>query len=476
MPLISMARRVAFEVLLRVETESAYASDLLHTKLKAKQGSAGLSSADAGLATELTFGVLRWQRRLDHFLHSYTRGRKLDAPVRIALRLGAYQLLFLDRVPPHAAVNESVELVKKAGVRSAAGLVNAVLRKLAQGGARKDVLPPLPRKASLAEQMGILASHPTWIVERWMARFGEENTSALLAANNAPAPVALARYGDEVSWPAEWPAAMRLEPGMWLQDARRISSASTFLTERESLPAPVHFQDEASQMVAHLVGVHPGQRVLDLCAAPGGKTLALACRAGAQGRVFAADLHLHRLRAMRARFGDDKENHSGEAHLNLHRASIHLVAVDATQPLPFAENFDRILVDAPCSGTGTLARNPEIRWRITPQDLTDLAERQGKILAHALDALAPGGRLVYSTCSLEKEENDDVVERMLAERPECRLADGRALLQPHVAPGVDVDRLFDLPQDASGRAGYFRTFPPAHHTDGFFAAIIEKQT
>ncbi len=458
----SIARRVAFDVLLRVETADAFASDLLHAKLVAKPSSA-ISPEDAGLATELTLGVLRWQRRLDITIASLTKNKRLDAPVQIALRMGAYQLLFLDRIPPHAAVNESVELVKKAGVRSAAGMVNAVLRKLAQSGARKDDLPPLPRKASLAEQLAIRCSHPTWLVERWLARFGEDNTSALLAANNAPAPAVVSILSGDAHLSADSPGALRLEPGSWLKDAHRLAGSGELLPRRrESIGGRFHFQDEASQMVAHLLDVRPGQRVLDLCAAPGGKTLPLARAAGQDGRVFGGDLHLHRLGTMRARLTE-----SGL------KTPIHLMALDATQPLPFAEKFDRVLVDAPCSGTGTLARNPEIRWRLSPQDLVDLAARQKAILSNALDALAPGGRLLYSTCSLEREENEEVVESVLATKTGFRLADGRPAVEPHLRADADLNRLFDLPL-GSNTANYFRTFPPAHHTDGFFAAIIEK--
>ncbi len=472
---ISTARRVAFEVLLRVETAAAYAGDLLHAKLAAKPGAAHIASEDAALATELTLGALRWQRRLDHFLNVYTKGRKLDAPVRIALRLGAYQILFLDRIPAHAAVNESVELVKKAGKRSAAGMVNAVLRKLAASGARKDDLPPLPRRASLPEQLAIRGSHPTWLVERWLARFGEENTATLLAANNSPAPVCVL-FGGHVEGGALSVLGAQTEPGHWLRSALRVAggrSAWMAMVEGQPLGGGFQLQDEASQMVAYLLDVRAGQRVLDVCSAPGGKTLTLARAAGPQGRVVAADLHFHRVRGMQQRFAVEKQV---APPMDGARSMVHLLAVDATQPLPFAAEFDRILVDVPCSGTGTLARNPEIRWRLTPDDLLALQARQRAILTNALQILAPGGRLVYSTCSLEPEENEQVVESVLTTRSDCRLVDGRMALQPHLLPDADVNRLFDSPEGAGeGAAGYFRTFPCAHHTDGFFAAIIEKR-
>jgi len=435
MPL-SIARRIAFEILHRVETQAAYASDLLHAKLSGNRANP-ISPEDAALATELTLGVLRWQRWLDHVLAAHTKTKKQDVPVRIALRMGAYQLLFLDRIPAHAAVNESVELVKKAGLRSAAGFANAVLRKLAVPGASKSTLPPFAPGASAAERLAIQMSHPTWLVERWMLRFGEESLAALLAANNSPPRVSLSS-----------------EEGRWLPATLRPRSIEGF-----------SIQDEASQMVARLLNVQAGQRVLDVCSAPGGKTLLLAQAAAPDGEVFAADLHMHRLRIMRQRLQHRETDGNASAQF---RTPVRLLALDATQPLPFSAKFDCILVDATCSGTGTLARNPEIRWRLTPADLLDLQSRQRAILLNALDALAPGGRLVYSTCSLEPEENEQVVESVLAAHAGYRLADGRAALQPHLHPGASVDQLFDP-------RGYFRTFPHTHGTDGFFAAIIERQ-
>lgn len=480
---ISVARRVAFEVLHRVALRDSHAGDLLHTRLVGRAET--VKPEDAALAMELTLGVLRWQRRLDHFIDAHARGKKLDAPVRIALRLGAYQLLFLERIPAHAAVNDSVELVKQAGLRSAAGLVNAVLRKLATGGKHKASLPPMPHKASPAERLAIRASHPTWLVERWLARFGEEETTALLAANNGPAPVTLALDpGAPHGFSFACGDDTRMEPGQWIISAGRLRSG------RGELPAQfdaslslgfASYQDEASQMVAFLLDVQPGQQVLDVCSAPGGKALLLARLAGAQGLLIAADLHLHRLRALQQRLvnlGDlaEQSTRHGDAPAKVPardlrkgspRAAIHLMAHDATGPLPFAAQFARILVDVPCSGTGTLARNPEIRWRLAPDDLLDLQRRQRAILAHALDVLAPGGRLVYSTCSLEPEENEQVVAAVLREKPGCLLHDGRAALQPHLRPDADVNALFDA-------QGYFRTFPPRHATDGFFAAVIER--
>jgi 16S rRNA (cytosine967-C5)-methyltransferase len=309
-------------VLRRVES-GAYASDLL---LHAR----GLDARDAGLATEIVFGCLRYQAQLDYMIARLTNHRTLDSEVRIVLRMGIYQMRYLERIPPHAAVSESVDLIKRSGKASAAPLVNAVLRKVN----RNPVSWP-DRATAL--------SCPEWLLEKWDRQFGTET-------------------------------------------AERMAQA--FLTPPENYVASTgRIQDIGSQSIVPLMDLQAGQSLLDLCAAPGNKT-AQALERGVD--VVACDLHLHRLRTM-----DD--------------LACRRVALDATQPLPFARRFDRILVDAPCSGTGTLARNPEIKWRLREADLKDLQRRQIGILKNALAVLAPGGRLVYSTCSLEREENEDVI-------------------------------------------------------------------
>jgi 16S rRNA (cytosine967-C5)-methyltransferase len=320
---ISPARTLAFDILQLVES-GGYASDLLHSR------AAPLDSRDASLAHELVFGVLRYRAQLDFLIAHYSgRTARLDPEVRTALRLAIYQLRHLDRIPPHAAVADSVALVRRARKSSAAGFVNAVLRKV-------DRAPvDWPDRATEL-------SCPEWLLARWDRNFGPEASRAIaLAALQEPI-----RYtrGDRV-------------------------------------------QDIGSQSIVPLLDLHPGQRFLDLCAAPGNKT-AQAAESGVH--VTACDLHLHRLRQVKS-------------------VTPSLAVVDGTQPLPFSRPFDRILLDAPCSGTGTLARNPEIKWRLTPADLDDLPCRQRALLAQARAALAPGGLLVYSTCSLEPEENEQVV-------------------------------------------------------------------
>jgi len=319
------ARRAAFDILLKTEA-GGYASDLLRA--------AALDSRDAGLASQIVFGVLRFRAQLDFLIDYYAgRARKLDPEVRMALRMAIYQMRYLERVPAHAAVAESVQLVKQARKASAAGFVNAVLRKVD----RVPVAWP-GRDVEL--------SCPEWLLERWERQYGAEAAAAVARA-------ALAE-------PEEY---VRLTP------------------------AGPRIQDIGSQSIVPLLRLEPGLLFLDLCAAPGNKT-AQALESGV--RVVAGDRYLNRLGAMK----------------NL---GVDLVALDGTRPLPFSCRFDRILVDAPCSGTGTLGRNPEIKWRLRPEDLAGFQGRQVELLARALEALAPGGRLIYSTCSLEAEENEGVI-------------------------------------------------------------------
>ncbi len=466
---ISPARAIALEVLLRVEREAAFAADLLHARL-----SGAVRREDAALATELVYGVLRWQRLLDVLLsrHLPHPPDALDVPVRLALRLGAYQLRFLSRIPAHAAVNESVEWTKRAGVRSAAALVNAVLRRIAEE-ADRPAETLLPAKLSGNERLAVLHSHPNWLVQRWLAAFGQARTSALLQANNTAAPLACAVLppnDPETIAQALRQEGLEVAPSRWLHRALLLRGGNP----TQTLPfrtGQISLQDEASQMVPLLLEVEPGARVLDLCAAPGGKTVTLARAAGAEAFLVAADRYEHRLHVLRQQLV--RTNTSGVA----------LVLLDATAPLPWRPCFSRILLDAPCSGTGTLARNPEIRWRLRPQDLEELHARQVALLRNALATLAPGGRLVYSTCSLEPEENEQVIAEVLAELPHARLVEPArmtAALAPHLRPGVLPGALLAPAAEAAALAAprlaggvVFRTFPPEHGTDGFFAVAIE---
>ncbi|HTM87209.1 MAG TPA: 16S rRNA (cytosine(967)-C(5))-methyltransferase RsmB [Terriglobales bacterium] len=441
--MLSAARAAAFEILLRAERQGAYASELLHSSRYQK-----LSAGDHALCTELVMGALRWRSALDAGVAQASSQpiEKLDPEVLLALRLGAYQLGWLERVPARAAIYESVELVKKARKRSAAGLVNALLRKLAAGAVE---LRPSPLGDVSARSLAVAYAHPEWLVARWVDQFGEER-AARICAYDQQVPVTSIRLRAPESEAELRQAGIELLPGAFLADARRVGKGD-IARSAAFREGRVAIQDEASQLVAALVG--RGRRLLDCCAAPGGKTAILADRNPAS-QIVAADLHPQRARLLR----------------RLVRANnVQVIAADAGR-LPVVAEFDRALADVPCSGTGTLARNPEIKWRLKAEDLNDLHARQVAIARAALEHLAPGGRLVYSTCSLEREENQAVVEELLASAPGIQVLDCRLELQAMRERGEliwqDLDSITDGP--------FLRTLPGVHPGDGFFAAILEK--
>ena len=448
---VSAARAVAFEILLRVEREQSYADELLHSARLAK-----LSCRDHGLATALVMGVLRWQCLLDQRLAaaSSQKPERLDNEVLTALRLGVYQLQFLSRVPAHAAIFESVELVKAARKRSAGPFVNAVLRKIAGTGAKNSLaevdlseISKSPDSLTLAQN----AAHPPWLVERWTEHYGLEAAREICAHDQTVPDTAIHIHDNQAD--ADLAAAgVQLSPGRLLSEARRVVAGDVTGT-RAYQEGRVSIQDEASQLVALLAG--RGETILDCCAAPGSKT-ALLARRNPRAKVLATELHPHRARLLQS----------------LSRSpNIHVVAADAGH-LPFSRAFDRILADVPCSGTGTLARNPEIKWRLKAEDLQDLQSRQVAILKSALAQLATGGRLVYSTCSLEREENEAVVEAALDETAEFKVTDLKGELEQLRQSG-ELSSGFDV---ASVLAGpYLRTIPGVHPCDGFFAAMIERR-
>ncbi len=441
----SPARTAAFHILLRVEREQSYASELLHSSRFSE-----LSDADHRLATELVMGILRWRSLLDRKLAAASSRKldRLDPEILTALRLGVYQLQFLSRVPVRAAIFESVELVKAARKRSAASFVNAVLRKIKSSSA--EIAFTDIGRCSEPNQLAEASAHPAWLIGRWVEHYGFEATRQIcLHDQNVPG-VAIhvddARSADELS-----ATGIQLAPGSLLSSARRILSGDIAKSQAYG-ERRISIQDEASQLVATLVG--QGSKILDCCAAPGSKTWLLAQR-NLQSTLFACELHPHRARLLR----------------NLVRLpNVHVVVADAHQ-LPFVQGFDRVLADVPCSGTGTLARNPEIKWRLKPEDLSDLQSRQIAILKSALHQLAPGGRLVYSTCSLEREENEAVVHAVLGQAPGFLTVDCRGELKRLFGTGElawnQMESLLDGP--------YLRTIPGRHPCDGFFAAIMQRE-
>jgi 16S rRNA (cytosine967-C5)-methyltransferase len=443
---VSPARATAFDILLRVEQADAYASELLHASHGKK-----LSQADHGLATELVMGVLRWRSLLDQRIaaHSSLPLQKLDAEVLTALRLAAYQLKFLERVPQRAAVHQSVELVKRARKRSAMTFANAVLRKMAASAARTDHAKAI-RDATTVQELSGVSAHPVWLIERWSRNLGFDAARNICEHDQTP-PETTIRLGPLATYDELERHGIHLSPGRLLSSARRVQSGDITSTE-EFRHGQIVIQDEASQLVALLVG--RGMNILDCCAAPGGKTRLIAER-NPNAAIIALELHPHRARTLRKL---------------VPAKNVKVIAADARQ-LPISARFDRILVDAPCSGTGTLARNPEIKWQLSPNDLADLPARQLAILQSAMQRLQPGGRLVYSTCSLEPEENSEVVESALAADGSFHALDCHAELELLRSQGElacqDIESLVSGP--------YLRTIPGLHPCEGFFAAAIGKR-
>ncbi len=441
---VSPARRMAFAILRRVNEEGAFASPLL-VNLTSE-----LRDQDRGLCYELVLGVLRRRLWLDQ-LTEYYAGRTaatIDAPVLEALRLGLYQLRFLSRVPASAAVNESVNLAHAVRLHSAGNFINAVLRR----ATREPNYDPAANLADETQRLAVETSHPAWLIEHWTNSFGADETAAFARANNRTPPVAFRfnewRVGADEVIAGLNEAGIAVEPSPVAPGAWRIVNGTGGAHLRQLVEAgAIYLQDEASQLVAHVVEAQAGERVLDVCAAPGSKATHMAGLAGAGALIVGGDLHAHRLRTLEA---------SGRRQ---GLANIRTLMYDAEVSLPFTEaTFDRVLVDAPCTGTGTLRHNPEIRWRLAPADFSTLADRQLRILSQSARLVRPGaGRLVYSTCSVEREENEAVVASFLAKHPEFK---------PETLPHVAARLLTPT--------GAWRTWPQRDDADGFFVAAFRR--
>ena len=412
-------------MLLEIGLGRAHSDDLLHAS---GRGAAleGLSEADRNLATALVMGVLRWQIALDARLKSlFSRPENdVNVEVMVALRLGAYQLLHTDRIPAHAALSESVALVRAAGQEYATGMVNAVLRKIA-AGPKTAAVKLYETVPAMAERLG----HPVWLVERWMTAYGRETTRKVCEAD------------------------------------QREPTSSSLLAVADDLP----MMDEGSRLVAELAAaglVANGKqplRVWDCCAAPGGKTAVLALRLE-DAEILATDVSGRRLRAMEERLGA-KAVSAGLG------GRVRCTVADASA-LPAEEgSFDLVLCDVPCSGTGTLGRNPEIRFRVTADDLTRQANRQRELLRAAMKRVVPGGRVMYSTCSLEPEECQRVVDAVLADGvSEWTKVDVGELLEQLSERGTMIESLSDAVRD-----GALRTLPGVHPVDGFYAVMLARR-
>lgn len=437
------ARAAAARVLERVERDGAFADLALEAELDRRP----LEPRDRGLATELVYGTLRWQRYLDWILAPHCRRAldSLDPRVRVLLRMTAYQLARLERVPAFAAVNDAVTLAR--GTPGVAELVNAVLRSLARRGAReREPAPP----ADPVEALATRCSFPTWLAERWVARYGVDEARALMSAMNERPPLtvranALRLTREALTERLSLEERLATRPTAHAPEGLVVEHGGPPGAWRAFAEGACTVQDEASMLVARLLEPRPGDTVADVCAAPGTKTTHLAELMADQGRVLAFD----RERARLARVAE------ATARLGLQSVETIEGAVEALAGR-FPAACDGVLVDAPCTNLGVLRRHPEVKWRRAPRDLPVSAARQRAILDAAASLVRPGGRLVYATCSLEPEENDDVARAFLAAHPDF---------------AVDPPAAFPL---ALGADGVLRCLPHRHATDGFTAIRFRR--
>lgn len=436
------ARSAAFRVLNRVEGGDAYADILIMKETE------GMPALDAALATEIAYGVLRWKIRLDYTIDLFAsiKAKKLEHRVLNALRIGVYQLLFLDRVPPSAAINETVKLLRKDGPRKS-GFVNAVLRKM--HSERAGVA--LPDSGSSVKRLSIIWSHPEWIVKRWVERYGEEEAGALCNANQEVPPkvvrvntlkTTLEKLIEELKT-----KGYEAHAGKYSPFAVEVKGGGPM----GAFDPAYYIQDEASQIISMLVSPSPGSSVLDACSAPGGKTTHMAQLMGNRGSILALDKHASRLEAV--------ERSAARLGVKI----IKTREADAAKPFVFAEenSFDYILCDAPCSGLGVVRRSPDIKYRRRAEDIQRLAATQGSLLDNLARYLKKGGILIYSTCTFEHEETAEAVESFLKRNTGFALEHAASVLPGSCAGLVD-------------EKGFFRSFPHRHGMDGFFGARMRR--
>ncbi|PDO11729.1 MAG: 16S rRNA (cytosine(967)-C(5))-methyltransferase [Candidatus Reconcilbacillus cellulovorans] len=443
------ARELALDILVRVTAHGAYSQLLLNERLR----SGCLSAEDAALVTELVYGTLKRQNTLDFFLDLFLKRKdvRMEVWVRPLLRMSAYQLLFLEKIPDYAAVSEAVAIAKRRGHAGVASLVNAVLRNMARNRGRCVIPDGLP----LPERLALVHSHPVWMVNRWVRRFGLEIAERMLAANNEKP-----RFALRVNPLRVTREALVAE----LRDAGYDAAASVLAPEgvvvsggagglvasRWHEDGLMTVQDESSMLVAAVVDPQPGMRVLDACAAPGGKATHLAERMADRGEVWACDVHEGKIGLIRRQAE------------RLGLRTIHAFCADARRlaEAGLPESFDRVLLDAPCSGLGVLRRKPEARWRKTEDQIRELSVLQAELLDSVCRFVRPGGLLVYSTCTIEPEENEDQIRAFLSRHPDFEL-------DPFPA-GV-------LPGREDARRGMALILPHEYGSDGFFIARLRRR-
>lgn len=436
-------RDAALSILLAVDKNQAYSNLLLHQTIERHK----IEAKDRGLLTEITYGTLQHKMTLDFYLEPFIRG-KVDHWVRWLLRLSLYQMHYLTRIPAHAAVNEAVEIAKRRGHQGIASTVNGILRSILREGVRS-----VDEIKNQVERLSIGTSHPQWLVERWVETYGFETTREMLEENNIP-PVQTVRVNTTKVTPAQVLSSLE-EEGLEAKQSEIIPECIHLLSGQAARTKAfkegwMTIQDESSMIPANALNPQPGWRVLDMCAAPGGKTTHLAEKMQNEGSILATDLHPHKLELV--------DENTARLGLDI----VQTAPVDGRKAAEYLqlESFDAILVDAPCSGLGVMRRKPDIKYTKREEDLENLQTIQIALLDAATKVLKQGGRLVYSTCTVDKQENEGTVEAFLATHPE-----------------MEAEQLENLPTKLSEKQsnGMLQVFPQDFGSDGFFVAAFRKK-
>lgn len=448
-------RELALQILTRLDTGHGRARDILNETIRDQ----GLVDPDKSFLTELVYGTIRWRGNLDWVLKQFIHPKKLKKlkpRAVVILRIGLYQLLFLNSIPEYAAVNEAVEMAKKNGYERLSGLVNAVLRKAAQS---KETIPYPDIHADPVGHISARYSHPKWLVRRWIERYGVDETIRLCSANNLHAPLyirtnILKTNRDQLIHELE-EEGVEAVPGRSLSESIKIVNLPSSIDQLFSYQKGLfQVQDESSMLASHILNPQPGETIIDACAAPGGKTTHIAELMHNRGKIWAFDTDNRRLPLL------------AESCQRLGITIVEPVVADARN----LDNYlsgkiaDRVIVDAPCTGTGVMRRHLETRWRRNPEELKTFPELQYAILAGAARYVKPGGVLVYCTCSIEPEENQQVVERFLNEHPQFK-----------IPPLQKEGNLPAVLQDSLTTEGYMQTYPHLHEMDGFFAVRMIRK-
>lgn len=436
-------RDAALSILLAVDKNQAYSNLLLHETIKRHK----IEPKDRALLTEMTYGTLQHKMTLDYYLEPFIRG-KIDHWVRWLLRLSLYQMHYLTRIPPHAAVNEAVEIAKRRGHKGIASTVNGILRSILRQGVRStdEITDPI-------ERLSIATSHPNWLVERWVAAYGMATTQAMLEENNVP-PIQTVRVNLTKGTVEEaithlTAEGIKVERSTLIPECLHITGGQAARTSAFG-QGLITIQDESSMLPATVMNPQPDWRVLDMCAAPGGKTTHLAEKMNDEGSILALDLHPHKLELI-------DEN---TARLGLE--SIDTAPLDGRKAPEYlaVESFDAVLVDAPCSGLGVMRRKPDIKYTKREEDLESLQAIQLSLLKAATRLLKPGGLLIYSTCTVDKTENEGTVAQFLQDVKKMQLT-----------PLQNLPAALDTKQ----KDGMLQVFPQDFGSDGFFVAAFRKQ-